>query len=88
LYPFLATGTSSFKQPFVLPLVKLNTYLEHFPISRAHIANVLHAPEDIIARTTLGLSGLAYKLIVAPATFPKSLQKLHGIHEGWQTGTA
>lgn len=57
----------SFKQPFHLPLAKLETYLRHFPITHEEIAIKVLAnqydEQPILTRTLLHLSEAEYRLI-------------------------
>ena len=58
----------SFRQPFHLPLVELETYLQHFPITRSSIANTLFAyiedSNNILPQSALKLSKKEYDLIL------------------------
>ncbi len=56
VYDLLGNAASSFRQPFLLPLEKLNLYLTHFDVTRGEIAELLEGSEDNIAAATLKLS--------------------------------
>lgn len=64
-----------FQQPFCLPLVELQTYLQHFPISRAEISNILLAYREdvaeVIPQAELGVSRREYALIKSPPLTPE-----------------
>lgn len=57
----------SFRQPFCLPLVELQTYLQHFPSTRAEIARTLLAYQqdtaEIIPQAELKVSRREYEMI-------------------------
>lgn len=57
----------SFRQPFCLPLVELQTYLQHFPTTRAEIARTVLAYQqdtaEIIPQAELKVSRREYEMI-------------------------
>lgn len=57
----------SFRQPFCLPLVELQTYLQHFPSTRAEIARTVLAYQqdtaEIIPQAELKVSRREYEMI-------------------------
>jgi len=57
---------SSFQQPFVLPLERVQLYLAHFERDRGEVAAVLGAAPDVLAISTLGLSKAEFNLITTP----------------------
>ncbi len=57
----LSKSQASFHQPFILPLVKLDTYLEHFSISRAQIAQALAAAQPVSVKAALKISDAVYQ---------------------------
>lgn len=81
----LSTATSSFRQPFLLPLERLNTYLSHFERTRALVARALAAPLPVLTAATLNLSRgeggsiRDYELITQPNTDIGFLRNLYGI---------
>ncbi len=62
----------SIHQPFHLPLTELELYLQHFPITRASIAEVwlsdVEDSEQILPSSKLNLSKTSYSLIEADAS--------------------
>ncbi len=59
----LSASTASVRQPLVLPLERLETYLTHFEESRASVARVLDAAPAVLVRAALGLSSTDYSLV-------------------------
>lgn len=75
---------NSFRQPFHLPLVELQTYLSHFSITRAEVAQKVRAfvedSQELIPQSKLGLSDKEYELIStsnADATFLRNLYRIN-----------
>ena len=76
---FLAEQEASFRQPFTLPVERLDTLLGHFSLSRHDVARSMRAPRDVGARARLGLSPRAYGLVTTAHTDPAYLTHLFGI---------
>jgi len=80
LYQHLAEQDGSFKQPFLLPMERLETMLGHFGLSRYDIATTMDVAQDIRAQARLRLSSKQYQLITqaraADAPFLWALFKL------------
>lgn len=72
-----AKSVSSFGLPFVLPLVRLTTYLEHFKRDRGDIARALGAARAQITRAELRLSIFEYHTITHPDADPENLARLY-----------
>ena len=75
----LAGSAASFRQPFVLPLARLDTYLRHFERTRAAIARVLDAPAVAVAAGRLGLSRREHDLIAVPNATLAFLRTVYGV---------
>ncbi len=79
---YSAESLHSFRQPFMLPLERLTTYLTHFPITRAEIAaTVLRDVEDAAAmqpQSILGLSQREYDLLRNAESDAAVLNRLYG----------
>jgi hypothetical protein len=75
------TELNSFRQPFCLPLVELQTYLQHFPTNLAAIARILlidlDDPSEIIPQAELRLSHRDYDLIQTQNIAPVFLSHLY-----------
>lgn len=56
VYGKLADTTDSFQQPLVLPLRRIETYLQHFERTRADIARALGVTTRVYSRARLGTS--------------------------------
>ena len=52
----LQAVVASLRQPFLLPLVRLEAYLAHFDHTRAEIAAAVGSDPDMVAAAALGLS--------------------------------
>ncbi|MEE9356701.1 MAG: neuraminidase-like domain-containing protein [Methylococcaceae bacterium] len=79
------TEIHSIQQPFFLPLVELETYLEHFSISRSEIAETLLMYEkdsgNVVSRAVLNLSLSEYRLIMernSNVNFIRNLYRITG----------
>ncbi|MFF9120455.1 neuraminidase-like domain-containing protein [Streptomyces massasporeus] len=79
VYAHLAEQEASFRQPFTLPIERLDTLLGHFSLSRHAVARSMRAPRGVQARARLGLSPRAYALITTERTDPAYLTRLFGI---------
>jgi hypothetical protein len=79
VYAHLAEQEASFRQPFTLPIERLDTLLGHFELSRHAVARSMRAPRDVQARARLGLSPRAYALVTTERTDPVYLRRLFGI---------
>ena len=77
VYPTLATTVDSFRQPFTLPLKRLEVYLRHFGQNRASVAAVVGASPAVRAAARLGVSALAYEQIVTPATALDAMKRIY-----------
>ncbi|HZM78767.1 MAG TPA: neuraminidase-like domain-containing protein [Candidatus Limnocylindrales bacterium] len=81
----IATAVDSFRQPFLLPLHRLRTYLRHFfdPTrgGRSHgdITRLLGAAPDTVAAAELGLSTREHELITGPNADLAFLRRVYGI---------
>jgi hypothetical protein len=73
----LAVSHSSFRQPFTLALVQLDTYLEYFSVSRAQIARTLLAPDPVIVRAALKISHAEYNVLIQPKADFNSLKSVY-----------
>jgi hypothetical protein len=79
---------TSFRQPFVLPLEKLQIYLRHFGRTRADVARLLNKPQSVVAASMLEISKQEYDIITRPVTGLDSLRQMYGIRfERPQLGT-
>jgi hypothetical protein len=74
----LTSSAASFAQPFTLPLTTLDTYLQHFSVTRAQIARALGGNPDVVAKGALKLSDAAYKLLATANTDLAFLKTLYG----------
>ena len=79
VYPALATTVDSFRQPFSLPLERLEAYLRHFGQSRAAVAAIVGASTSTRAAARLGVSALGYHQIVTPAPTMDALQRIYAM---------
>jgi hypothetical protein len=68
LYQYLAEQEGSFKQPFTLPIERLEILLEHFGLSRYDIAKAMGTNEQVQACARLKLSKKEYDLITIART--------------------
>lgn len=75
----LSASADTFRQPFVLPLEKLNAYLAHFEHSRASVARTLAVPAPMLAQATLKISKRDYELITQANTDIAFLRSVYGI---------
>jgi hypothetical protein len=75
----LSKSQASFHQPFTLPLEKLDTYLEHFSISRTQIARALGAEAPVIVKTALKISDEVYRQIKDANPNHEFLKRVYGI---------
>ena len=78
VYGFLAEQDGSLRQPFTLPIDRIDTLLGHFKLSRGEVAATLRAPRAIRARARLGLSLRGYALITTERTDAAYLKRLFG----------
>ena len=63
VYAHLAEQDGSFRQPFTLPIERLDALLGHFGLSRHDVAKTMRASRGVQARARLGISALDYTLI-------------------------
>lgn len=75
----LSSTVSSFRQPFWLPLKRLDTYLRYFERTRATVARTVGAPMRAVTTAQLKISGVEYDLIRRSNVDPGSLTTLYGI---------
>ena len=75
----------SFEQPFMLPLVELETYLSHFSLSRADLAEVvlkytekLADQDELLPQIILELSEKEFKIITTAIIDETVLTELYG----------
>ncbi len=68
LYQHLAAQEGSFKQPFTLPIERLEILLQHFGLSRYDIAKAMGSDKKIQARARLKISQKEYDLITRERT--------------------
>lgn len=66
VYAKLADTTESFQQPLVLPLRRIEAYLQHFQRTRADIARALGVTTRIYSRARLGFSLTEWGLVAVP----------------------
>jgi hypothetical protein len=81
----LAKSHASFRQPFTLPLEKLDIYLEHFSIPRVQIARALGAAPTVITKAALKISDAVYHQIKdanADQAFLRSVYRLNFAFSG------
>jgi hypothetical protein len=83
----LSKSRASFQQPFVLPLVKLDTYLEHFSTPRVNIARALAADQPVIVKAALKISDVLYQQLKNANPDHAFLTKVYGTHLSF-SGTA
>lgn len=70
----------SFQQPFVLPLMRLETYLSRLDQKRYAIAESLEVSGDAAAGIILGMSRRCYELTTQPVTNLVMLRRLYDIN--------
>jgi hypothetical protein len=75
----LATSHRSFSQPFTLALEEIDTYLEHFGVSRLQIVRALGAPQPVIAQAALKISAAVYRQLMDSNTDHGVLKDVYGI---------
>jgi len=75
----ISNDVDSLRQPFWLPLARLNAYLAHFDRTRGLIALTLAAPPAVTAAATLKLSRPEYDLVVTPNANIGVLRNLYGV---------
>jgi hypothetical protein len=83
----LAKSQASFHQPFVLPLVKLDTYLEHFSTTRIQIARALAADQAVIVKAALKISDAVYQQLLNSNPDQAFLTKVYRVNFSF-TGAA
>jgi len=79
VYEELYDSIHSFRQPFSLPLEKLDIYLSHFDVNRGDVARLLEASPDDLAVADLKISQRQYELITWVNRDIESLRDLYGI---------
>jgi hypothetical protein len=86
VYRELMNTSSSFSQPFSLPLARLQYYLDNFYLSRADIAHVLNSSPKILASAYLNLSigdehfeKREYEIISTKNTNHSDLNRFYGL---------
>jgi hypothetical protein len=75
----LAVLVNSLRQPFVLPLARLDSYLDFFGRSRADVARTLSAPANVLAAAAFTMSQREYELVTQPNVNLPFLQGLFGV---------
>lgn len=78
VYKKLGETVGSFNQPFLLPLEKLQIYLEHFNRTRAEVARLLGKDSGVVTRAALKISPKEHKLITTKNTNFLFLKNLYG----------
>ena len=84
----LAGAVDSFRQPFLLPLARLEAYLAHFDRTRAEIAATVGRDADAVAAAALGLSVRERDLITTPDDSEAFLLGVYGLTFGFVDGAA
>jgi hypothetical protein len=84
----LAGAVDSFRQPFLLPLARLEAYLAHFERTRAEIAAAVGRDPDTVAAAALGLSARERDLITVPDDSKAFLLRVYGLPFGFVDGAA
>lgn len=79
VYGLLAEAAGSFHQPFHLPIVRADAYLDHLGSSRAEVADALGSAERIWAAAALGVGKEEWTLIVKGDPTPDRLTALYGV---------
>jgi hypothetical protein len=75
----LSLALNSFRQPFWLPLERIDAYLGHFDESRASVARALGAGTSVQAAAALGVSRREANLIAQGDATPDVLRRLYGV---------
>jgi hypothetical protein len=75
----LAKSQASFQQPFVLPLEKIDIYLEHFVIPRVQIARALGAEPAVIVKAALKISDRVFRQLTDANPDQAFLRRVYGI---------
>jgi Tc toxin complex TcA C-terminal TcB-binding domain/Neuraminidase-like domain len=83
----LSRSHKSFYQPFTLPLENLDTYLEHFSITRLHVARALGADPAVIVKAALKISDAVYRQLKDANPDHGFLKDVYGIEFAF-AGTA
>lgn len=79
VYTMLANATYPFNLPFNLPLEQLRRYLGQLNTDLATLYRTFNAPQEAVARETLGLSLEEFALITTPTTDPTVLSSMYGV---------
>lgn len=72
-------AVNSFSQPVQLPQKELDTYLEHFEVTRGDIAEILEADARVIDGGYLKISGAEYDLITGENADQSFLEQIYGL---------
>ena len=75
----LAGALNSFRQPFWLPLERLETYLGHFGETRAGVARVLGASASVQTAAVLGVSSREADLLARGDADGDLLRRIYGV---------
>jgi hypothetical protein len=75
----LRVALNSFRQPFWLPLERLETYLDHFEETRASVARVLGAPAFLQTMAALGVSPPEADLLAQGDATADLLRRVYGM---------
>lgn len=74
----LPVTIDSFRQPFLLPLTRIEQYLGHFSVSRGDVAAAIGAPAGVRAAAALGLSVPQRDMIVTARPQITFLEHIYG----------
>jgi Tc toxin complex TcA C-terminal TcB-binding domain/Neuraminidase-like domain len=75
----LSKSHASFHQPCVLPLEKIDTYIEHFLVSRLQVARSLGADQPTIVMAALKISDALYEQLKSSNPDHEFLKGVYGI---------
>jgi hypothetical protein len=74
----LAATVGSFRQPFLLPLARVEAYLAHFALSRADVARTVGASAQTQAAARLGIAGPGWALVTQADASQVALERVFG----------
>jgi hypothetical protein len=74
----VAVEVGSFAQPLLVPLERVETYLERFGVTRGAVAAALRVDPDVAAAAVLRLSRAEWRLITEPNTDRAFLERVYG----------
>ncbi len=84
----LSQSVESLEQPFVLPLVRLASYLDHYERDRADVARALGVTGDTLTAATLGMSRRELELVTQPNEDLATLRRIFGLELAVPSGAA